>query len=82
MKLKKLKLNVLSEENLQDKTMNVLKGGNCCTCSCYWEGSGGSSSGDNQQANYRQDTTSVHGCNQYTACDEWPLDFDPEDARA
>lgn len=72
MKLKKLKLNVLSEENLQDKTMNALKGGNCCTCSCYWEGSGGSSSSDNRDANANigDGGHSVNGCNQYFTCTE------------
>ena len=38
MKLKKLKLNALSEAVLKDKEMNALKGGDsCCTCSCYYE---------------------------------------------
>ncbi|WP_234983105.1 TIGR04149 family rSAM-modified RiPP [Bacteroides bouchesdurhonensis] len=32
MRLKKLKLNALSESTLKDKEMNALRGGNCCTC--------------------------------------------------
>ena len=37
MKLKKLKLNALSEAGLKDKEMNALKGGYLgCRCSCYW----------------------------------------------
>jgi natural product precursor len=53
-KLSKLKLNVLSENNLLEREMNVLRGGeHCCTCSCYWANSGGSSSSDNSRANYK-----------------------------
>lgn len=77
MKIKRIKLNALSRTIVENKAMNALKGGNCCQCSCYWEGRGGSSTEDNQNANYRLDTISQHGCNQYTQCDEWPLDFDP-----
>jgi natural product precursor len=52
-KLEKLKLNALSEANLLDREMNGLRGGErFCTCSCYYEGKGGSSSGDNRNANY------------------------------
>lgn len=50
-KLKKLKLNVLSEASLEDKEMNALKGGICCTCSCYWEKRAGSDSNDNMILN-------------------------------
>ncbi|RGX80594.1 TIGR04149 family rSAM-modified RiPP [Bacteroides stercorirosoris] len=81
MRLKKLKLNALSEAGLKDKEMNALKGGNCCTCSCYWEGKpGGSSSSDNSSANVNIGDNGGHsseGCNQYFECndsnDEWPF---------
>ena len=78
MKLKKLKLNALSEAGLKDKEMNALKGGNCCRCSCYWDGKpGGSEWNDNMNANYGLDTESEKGCNQYADCD-FPLDVDPD----
>jgi natural product precursor len=52
--ISKLKLNVLSQANLLEREMNALKGGaHCCTCSCYYANSGGSSSEDNAAANYR-----------------------------
>lgn len=69
MELKKIKLNALSKSTMVDKAMNALKGGNCCDCSCYWEGRGGSSSNDNMNANYQLDTHSIHGCNLYHNCD-------------
>jgi natural product precursor len=50
-KIGKLKINVLSETNLQDREMNRLKGGlRECTCSCYY--GSGSSALDNRNANY------------------------------
>ena len=52
-KLSKLKLHNLSQQNLEELEMNSLRGGKSCTCSCYWEGKGGSSSGDNSKANYK-----------------------------
>ena len=70
MKLKRLKLSDLSDKSLKDKEMNALRGGNCCTCSCYWEDRGGSSSMDNLDANHSSYTSSVDGCNQYGWCGE------------
>jgi natural product precursor len=72
-KLGKLKLNVLSETNLQDREMNRLRGGErCCTCSCYWYGRSGSSSSDNSKANYNIPSlgggSSTHGSNCYVYC--------------
>ena len=68
--MKKLKLTTLSEAILKDKESNAIKGGNLCTCSCYWEGTeGGSSTGDNRSANYALDLGSQHGCNQYYQTD-------------
>ena len=74
MKLKKLKLNALSEAVLKDKEMNALKGGDsCCTCSCYYEKEpGGSYTMDNMGANHDSPNggTSLNGCNQYGWCGE------------
>ena len=71
MKLKKLKLNALSEAGLKDKEMNALKGGNCCTCSCYHEGEPVYSSyADNRKVNYKFDGHSVEGCNEFVYCDD------------
>ena len=70
MKLKKLKLNALSEAGLKDKEMNAMKGGYLgCRCSCYWADQGGSSSDDNMGANYTKGdgAHSTEGCNQYWA---------------
>ena len=69
MKLKRLKLSDLSDKSLKDKEMNALRGGNCCSCSCYWENQGGSSSSDNSGANYQFNGESKEGCNDYVSCD-------------
>lgn len=54
MKLKKLKLNKISESELQNREMNRLLGGSrCCTCACRYEHDGGSSTLDNGNANHR-----------------------------
>jgi natural product precursor len=72
-KLSKLKLNALSEANLLDREMNVLRGGDrVCGCSCYYANSGGSSSGDNRTANHglgNDGGYSTSGCNQYVQDD-------------
>lgn len=51
MKLNKLKLNEISKNNLTHKEMKMVVGGTSCTCSCYWEGRGGSNVEDNCNAN-------------------------------
>ena len=77
--MNKLKLATLSEKILKEKESKALLGGNCCRSSCYWEGQkGGATWDDNLQANYERNTESVHGCNQYAWCEEWPLDVDPD----
>ena len=78
MKLKRLKLSDLSDKSLKDKEMNALKGGNCCSCSCYWADKRGASVEDNTSSNYVGNLESVHGCNEYTECDDydnewWPM---------
>jgi natural product precursor len=67
-KLAKLKLNAFKEQDLLEKQMNALRGGDSfCSCSCYWEGNGGSSSNSNRNANYNlgSGSYSTNGCNQY-----------------
>lgn len=78
MKIKQLKLSRLSERELKEKEMNAILGGNSCSCSCYWEGRGGSSINDNNMANYKLDTSSIHGCNQFTYSDEMGANYWPE----
>ncbi|GHV58369.1 hypothetical protein FACS1894182_10340 [Bacteroidia bacterium] len=76
-KLSRLKLNVLSEQSLEQRQMNELRGGepydSTCSCSCYWESSGGSSTADNAETNAKSGYTSSQGCNQYqfTPGDGW-----------
>ena len=44
MKLKKIKLNKLSDDTLAQRQMKGLKGGSpCCSCGCYYEYTGGAS---------------------------------------
>ncbi|MCI1779802.1 MAG: TIGR04149 family rSAM-modified RiPP [Bacteroidales bacterium] len=67
--MKKLKLTNLENNNLSEKEMNNLRGGNwTCGCSCYYANSGGSSSGDNADANadIGPGAHSRQGNNQYT----------------
>ena len=69
--MKKLKLTTLSEAILKDKESKAVLGGVCCRCSCYWEGTkGGASTDDNTNANYQLGTKSKQGCNQYSVCVE------------
>lgn len=52
--LSKLKLNQLSNADLEKREMNALVGGGtpgCCTCGCLYENVGGSSSSSNSGAN-------------------------------
>ena len=84
MEKKKIKLNLLSANNLRAKQMNDLIGGSpSCSCSCYYEGTGGSSTEANGNDNYyigENGGHSTQGCNQYyvsgvgdwecLACDE------------
>ena len=51
-KISKLKLNEISNDSLSTRQMRTIKGGNTCTCSCYWADRGGSSSYDNCFANH------------------------------
>lgn len=64
-----MKLNQLRGENLSDHEMSFLIGGepydSPCSCSCYWEDNGGSSTADNAETNARDGYSSNEGCNQY-----------------
>jgi natural product precursor len=71
--MKSLKLNVLASENLSKVEMNQVKGGVCCSCSCAYAESGGSSTGDNANANYRLGTESETGDNARTICIEFEI---------
>lgn len=54
-KFSKLKLNVQSEQNMEKRGMEFLKGGGTvgdCGCGCYYSGSGGSSTDSNFYANF------------------------------
>lgn len=50
--LKKLKLNQLNHAEMEDRTMNMLRGGNTCGCGCNYEQDGGSSKADNYNSNW------------------------------
>ena len=78
MKIKRFKLNALSEQCLKEKEMNAILGGiKYCTCSCFWENNTGSSSADNRNANYALGYESAQGCNQYMYSDNCHLPYDP-----
>jgi natural product precursor len=52
--LNKIKLNNLSTENLSEKQMKEIRGGEAdpkCFCACNYAGQGGSSTSDNLNAN-------------------------------
>jgi natural product precursor len=65
-KINRIKLNVLTQKELQKREMNSLKGGeNWCSCSCYYAGQGGSSTSDNGGANHQFGGHSTNGCGCY-----------------
>lgn len=66
---KKMKemLNLFSVEKSE---LVTAKAGNCCSCSCYYAGSGGSSTTDNGMANYGGNMSSIDGKNNNVYCDE------------
>jgi natural product precursor len=52
--LNKIKLNNLSAENLSEKQMKEIRGGDetaSCSCACHWADQGGSSTMENCSAN-------------------------------
>ena len=78
MKLKKLKLNELSNSDLNEREMvRILGGGEpgCCQCGCNYEGQpGGSSTSSNDSANDAYGYTSDPGTNPCD-CDPYPFPF-------
>ena len=70
-KLSKLKLNQLSQAQLDEHEMNVLKGGGTpgdCCCACKYVNYGGSSSADNDAANNAEGKRSPgYDCYDYVA---------------
>ena len=73
-KLSKLRLTQLSMAELEARQMNALKGGQLCTCSCYYVNDEGSPSGSNSFANYNLGTNggySTAGYNQFFYDDEY-----------
>lgn len=73
MKIKKIKLNALSSEAIQQKEMNAIVGGKKCGCSCAYETHGGSTTSANMSANYRLEISSLYGCNQVTLDDQYGM---------
>ena len=53
-KLGKLKLNHLDKANLENKEMNLLKGGNCCACACAGPSPSATNSSYNDAYDYGQ----------------------------
>jgi natural product precursor len=50
--MKKMKLNALENQSLNNKEMNAVRGGDGCGCGCNYAGTeGGSSTSDNASAN-------------------------------
>lgn len=66
--LKRISLFKLEEKALSDQSMRCLKGGGACSCGCHYAGSGGSSSGDNDSANYDEGKTSYGGGSESCEC--------------
>ncbi|MDR2653467.1 MAG: TIGR04149 family rSAM-modified RiPP [Prevotellaceae bacterium] len=64
-KLNKIKLNNLSQTEIEKRQMNIIRGGNFCSCSCM----GPSSTSDNMNANYGGGYSSTGGCNQHVNWD-------------
>jgi natural product precursor len=62
----KLKLNQLSKAELNEREMNLIKGG-ACGCGCLYANSGGSSTSSNDSANYQSGYTSP-GSNYGSSC--------------
>jgi hypothetical protein len=53
------------ENTKKNQEKNSLRGGQSCTCSCYYANSGGSSIEGNKNANYGSGYSSTSGCNAY-----------------
>jgi natural product precursor len=63
--MKNMKLNALENQNLNNKEMNAVRGGDGCCCGCNYQGQqGGSSTADNNSANTAGGLSSP-GCQTY-----------------
>jgi natural product precursor len=68
--MKKMKLNALESQSLNNKEMNAVRGGepgDCCACGCNYANQGGSSTNDNARANaagglYSEGTSAIISC--------------------
>ena len=58
--MKSLKVNQIEKNNLSEKEMSSVKGGNVCNCACYYRNVGGSSIEANGQANWAGNKNSIH----------------------
>lgn len=71
MKIRRLKLASITLASIKAKEMDAIIGGATdCTCSCYYQNLGGSSTGDNKMANYaygysstKSDSCVIYGYN-------------------
>ena len=52
--LRRIKLNSLSQEDLADREMNMLRGGSNCSCGCMGVSSKASNLEGNKDCGYRQ----------------------------
>jgi natural product precursor len=52
--MKKVKLNALENQSLNNKEMNAVRGGADCCCACAYANQGGSSTNDNGCANGKE----------------------------
>ena len=67
-KLKKINLYDFEQGTLANQGMRCLKGGNSCTCGYRYANYGGSSTGDNDKANFIGDKDSFGGGAPSCAC--------------
>lgn len=68
----RLKLNQLTNAELNDREMKLIKGGVNCSCGCHYYGQGGSSTADNSAANYDGDLKSYGGGRTCSPCSPGP----------
>ena len=50
--MSKIRLDTLEKNQLDTRAMNAVKGGKTCGCACAYENTGGSSSSQNEDANF------------------------------
>ncbi len=52
--MSKIRLDTLEKNQLDARAMNAVKGGKTCGCACAYENTGGSSSSQNEDANFEK----------------------------